>query len=559
MPRRLMLALMCLMCMWPPTALYSATPQTLTAEVRERLRYRIEAMASGQPIVIDHTRLHTSDLLQQVYEQRAYRPAWSHDKGPLLQAEALFKVLQEVPADGLNAQDYHLAQIEGLLQQVRQAQAAPDDLHVGRLVDLDLLLTDAFLLYASHALTGRVNPETIKAEWFTNPREANVVGILRTALDTGRVAEALHALFPMHPEYARLRDTLAHYRTRAAVGGWPRVPDGAKLQRGDRDPRVSSLRQRLLATGDLEPTSENEPDRFDEGLEQALRRFQMRHGLDSDGVVGPATLAALNVPIAERIRQIMVNMERWRWLPQALGSRYILVNIAAGTLKVVASNQTVMNMRVIVGRAYRRTPVFSGRMTYLVLNPSWHIPPRLAVQDKLPLIRRDPTYLAKQRITVLQGWGATGREIDPNSIDWHKVSAKNFPYRLRQEPGPMNALGRIKFMFPNRFNVYLHDTLSRELFARRVRMFSSGCIRIEKPIELATYVLQDNPKWTRDAILAAIARSTEQTVQIPDPVTVHLLYWTAWADADGTVHFGHDIYGRDNLLDKALQEKLSAS
>jgi murein L,D-transpeptidase YcbB/YkuD len=224
-------------------------------------------------------------------------------------------------------------------------------------------------------------------------------------------------------------------------------------------------------------------------------------------------------------------------------------------LNVVEKDQPVMAMRVIVGKGYRRTPVFSGKMIYLVFNPYWHVPHSIAINDKLPLIRKEPNYLMKQHIRVFQGWGAEANEIDPKSIDWYKVDAKNFRYTLRQDPGPWNALGRVKFMFPNRFNVYIHDTPSRELFNKSARMFSSGCIRIEKPIELAAYLLRDDPKWTSESILAAIDRQVEQTVQLREPIWVHLLYWTAWVSEDNITHFVRDIYGRDKLLDEALQEK----
>jgi len=218
----------------------------------------------------------------------------------------------------------------------------------------------------------------------------------------------------------------------------------------------------------------------------------------------------------------------------------------------VENGDPVMDMRVVVGKPYRHTPVFSGNMTYLVLNPYWHIPPSMAVKDKLPLIRKDPAYLKREKIRVLQDWGANAKELDPSTIDWSAVGPGRFPYRLRQDPGSKNALGRVKFMFPNRFNVYLHDTPSKELFARTERIFSSGCIRIEKPIELAEYLLRSDPTYTREHILQAIAKGTEQTVRLPAPMPVHVLYWTAWVDRDGKVQFRRDIYDRDKRLDAVL-------
>jgi murein L,D-transpeptidase YcbB/YkuD len=312
----------------------------------------------------------------------------------------------------------------------------------------------------------------------------------------------------------------------------------------------------LAVTGELAVTDES--DLFDEALEEAVRRFQASHGLESDGAVGRGTLAALNVTAAQRVRQIEVNLERWRWLPQKLGDRYVLVNIAAFHLYVVEGGSSILDMRVVVGRPVRRTPVFSDRMTYLVFNPYWEIPELIAVQDIVPQVRRDLSYLAQMGIKVYQGWGAKAREIDPATINWATEWAvpgpKKFPYRLRQEPGPSNALGRIKFMLPNDHDVYLHDTPARNLFRKEARTFSSGCIRIEKPLELAEYLLQNTPLAAREALEAALASDHNRIVSLPSPLPVHLLYWTSWVDTEGVTHFRQDIYGRDEPLRLALDQ-----
>jgi murein L,D-transpeptidase YcbB/YkuD len=525
--------------------------QGLGDAAQEALRNRIEAAGTPLALEVRGCRIYAVQTLPTFYERRTYRPAWSDDRGPRPTALALLSAVRDAELEGLRASDYHLAAIEELLRD-GAARRGGRRWTVTALVDLDLLLTDAFLIYGSHLLAGRVNPETIDAQWIASRREGDIGAVLGLALESGRIAESLRELLPEHPGYRRLRDALARYRAIAAVGGWPTVPAGANLAIDEQGPRVAALRRRLAVT---DPSVAADTELFHSELEEAVRRFQRQHGLDVDGAVGPATLAALNVSVEERIRQIELNLERWRWLPQELGERYLIVNIANFELDVVEAGRTVLTMRVVAGRPYRRTPVFSDEMTYLVFNPYWHVPRNLAVQDILPQIQSDTTYLARQRMRVFRHSESGGlEEIDPSTVDWAQVTAENFVFQLRQDPGPSNALGRVKFMFPNRFNVYLHDTPTRTLFERSARDFSSGCIRIEKPIELAEYVLSGDPNWTRDRIMTAIAAGSEETVRLPESITVHLLYWTAWAEDDGSIQFRRDVYNRDARLYAELQE-----
>ena len=284
-----------------------------------------------------------------------------------------------------------------------------------------------------------------------------------------------------------------------------------------------------------------------------MKRFQWRHGLTADGVLDAATRAELNVSAERRVEQLELNLERWRWLPQDLGRRHIIVNIAAFELEVVEDEAVVLAMRVVVGRPYQHTPVFSDTMRYLVLNPYWQVPHDIAVKEVLPRVQRDLSYLAQQKMQVFQGWGPEAEEIDPATVDWSAITPASFPFRLRQDPGPINALGRIKFMFPNKFNVYLHDTPARPLFDETRRDFSHGCIRIQKPIELALYLLRKDPHWNRETLLRALDEVVDRSVPLPEPIPIHLLYWTAWADEDGTIQFRRDIYGRDAPLLEALR------
>lgn len=399
-----------------------------------------------------------------------------------------------------------------------------------------------------------MNPESIDPEWFIKGAEADLVQVLVDAIATGRVQHSLDGLRSKSRCALGLNEALAKYRSIADAGGWPVVPSGPKMEKGDSDRRMDLLRTRLAVTGYGPYGSGGDPDRFDDDLDRAVRLFQERHGLEVDGIVGPNTIAELNVTAEERVRQIMVNMERWRWLPRDLGERHIQVNIADFQMRVFEAGDQVMEMRAIVGRNYRRTPVFSDMMTYLVINPYWNVPNSIAVKDKLPLLKKDPGYLGQNNMKVFRGWGMDAVELDPLTIDWNGLTEDNFPFRLRQDPGPSNALGRIKFMFPNKFNVYIHDTPSRDLFDKAVRNFSSGCIRIENPVELAEYLLRADPGWSRPAILSSIDRAEERTVRLPEPIRIYILYCTAWVDDLGNLQFRRDIYERDRAVDEALRD-----
>ncbi|MEW6109053.1 MAG: L,D-transpeptidase family protein [Nitrospirota bacterium] len=366
--------------------------------------------------------------------------------------------------------------------------------------------------------------------------------------------EMLQGLLPQQDNYSKLKQALSQYNKIMEKGGWPVISGGQTLKKGMQDKRIHEIRYRLGVSGDLDSSEIQKGDFFDEALEEAVIRFQKRHGLAADGIAGPAFLKALNVTAEERIRQIELNLERLRWISRDLGRRYVAVNIADFELDVVEDGHIIISMKVIVGKAYWHTPVFSENMTYLVLNPAWNVPKSIAVKEIIPKVRKDPEYLEKNNMKILKGWGKDQIEISPHAINWAELSPGAFTYRFRQEPGPQNPLGRIKFMFPNRFNVYLHDTPYKALYEKKVRTFSHGCIRIEKPIELAEYLLKGDPNWSREKILAAIDEKTTRNIPIPEPIKVYILYLTAWVDEYGVLQFRDDIYGRDRVLYKALRK-----
>jgi len=509
----------------------------------EEVRDRIEGMLSGAGARVGTEAPLLAEELTSFYRSREYRPLWVGDAGPLPGREELVAAIRRAGSEGLVPEDYHLSAILA-----QTGEDTPDGI-----AGLDLLLTGAFARYARDVGSGRPHARQADPEWFLVSDRGDHLQGLASAIAAGTLGKTVAGLPPPDPRYARLREALDRYRRIAARGGWPVELGTEALKSGVRDPAVLAVRERLRATGDLQEPGGDEL--FDPDLERAVRRFQTRLGLEADGVVGKKTRSALAVPVADRISQIIVNMERWRWMPRDLGLRYILVNMAGFDLRAFEGGREALGMRVIVGRAYRRTPSFGKSMTYLVFHPHWNIPPKLAVLDVLPKVRKDPNHLSKEGIRVFSGWGPGASELDPDAIDWSMVPRRPFPFKLRQDPGPRNALGRIKFMLPNRFDVYLHDTPHRELFRRAVRTFSSGCIRLEKPLDLAAFVLKPDPRWDPDRIQEAVESFEQKTVSLTRPIPVYVVYWTAWVEEDGTVHFRDDVYGRDKRLEEALSRQ----
>jgi len=488
---------------------------------------------------VDSQPVRKLDAMIAFYAGRGYQPAWLDANGaPRSATEDLLKAMGKADREGLRALDDDRTELRKRLTALQQDRAQD----ATRLTQLDLLLTDAFLTYGSQLLAGQLSPRKVDPDWAIKPRSRDLAEVLEEALRQDRIAGTLQSLAPQAKGYVQLREMLHKYRKVEQDGGWPLVASGAPGK---------TLRARLEASGDLP-----EGKATDKSVGEALRRFQKRHGLLETGKVDKATLAALNVPVSQRIQQIELNLERWRWMPEDLGSRYILVNIPSYKMQVFEEGQPVMESKVVVGRQERQTPTFTATMEYLVLSPKWYVPRNIAVKDKLPQLKRNPYALARQGIRVYNG---AGQQIDPGGVNWGAISARNFNYHLRQDAGPRNALGGIKFMFPNPYSIYLHDTPSRELFSRNQRTYSSGCIRISNPVELAEYLLKNDPKWDKDKIKTASTKGKQLVVQLPQELPVYLLYWTAWVDTDGLLHFRDDIYKRDKPMMRALYQEDKAA
>jgi L,D-transpeptidase YcbB len=503
----------------------------------------LDASMSPEAPTIRGVRLALQAPVQEFYSRRGFRPAWSNPEN----AAQLRKALAASYDDGLDPADYHLPLLEELSGQITQATAT-DILRA----QYDVLLTEALLRLAYHLSFGKVDPETFDPQWNYGRTLArtDIAQRVEQALDAADIYQRVEALKPTHYLYVGLKSELARYRAAASSADWQPIAAGASLTTGMSDARVPTLRERLIASGDLDAAAATDSLTYDSALEAAVRLFQERMGLQPDGVAGAGTIAELNVPLAARIRQLRVNLDRGRVLLHDLPDEFVVVNIAGFTAHLVRAQQIVWSARVQVGKSYRRTPIFRSELTYVVFNPTWTVPPGIIEHDILPAAQRDPESITRKGLKVLD---ANGRELDPHSIDWSRLRGGHIPYTLRQDPGPSNALGRVKLMFPNPYLVYLHDTPSQALFERAERSFSSGCVRVQRALELAELVLDDQERWNKDSIAGVLANGESRSVTLHERLPVLLTYWTAWVDPQGRAQFRRDIYGQDDQWLKALE------
>ncbi|MEE9176318.1 MAG: L,D-transpeptidase family protein [Thermodesulfobacteriota bacterium] len=565
------------------------SPQTQnfsTAQVSQVTRQKIRGSKYAPKILIQTKNIKAYKTLPKLYEERNYVPLWIENGGPSSQAYEMIEIIRNSDNEALDPDYYNISEIESILKRIEQDRYSGDSYEALDLAELELLLSNSFLTYTHDLHYGRVRAEQINLELLSGERPVNLSKLLVTAVKTDQVQETLEGLLPKYPMYAMLRISLKEYREIAAKGGWQPVAYGNKFKKGARGQRVLALSKRLKVTGELDssiPGSEV----FDDSLDQAVRKYQQRNGLYVDGVVGISTIEALNVPVEERISQIELTMERWRLLPQYLGNRYILVNIANYHLYGIENNNDTINMRIVVGKPQWNTPMFSEEMTHLIINPYWNIPPSIFKDDIAPKIMEDSEYMSKQNMDamglkapekivveeaevvevvenveateVTDGDNTGEQELSEVEIQNKKAQEEYISkvlsgkYRLRQNPGPGNPLGRIKFLFPNKHSVYLHDTPNRGFFKKAQRNFSHGCIRVEKPLELAEFVLSSNPSWTQNTIQSSINKMKTKTVHLDESITVYILYFTTWVDNEGTVNFHKDIYGLDKTLYNALR------
>ena len=461
-----------------------------SSSASELLRERLEDGALAGSLIVDGVPIQAAALMHDVYAQANFEPLWLRDGVP----ERLHPVAERLEQQGLNPGDLPLEALSRAYLRYRQAGSDTD------LVAADLLATEALIRAGYQLRFGKVDPTSLDNDWNFNRSIVDgkkPVRAIRQAINAPDLGVFLDDYFPRGPVYQATMAALAKYRAISKAGAWPVVPDGATLREGATDPRVMPLRARLRVTGQLDPADDTGSEVYDAKLVEAVTLFQDQHGLDIDGAVGPGTRSAMNVPVRVRVDQLRLALERMRWIQKDIKDDALYVNIAGFRLFMMQEGKFTWESRVVVGKKYRKTPTFRGDIQYLVLNPTWTVPPGILRKDKLPAIKRDPSYLARTNISVLT---RDGVEVDPSTIDWQSMNANNFPYILRQRPGPDNALGQVKFIFPNKHFVFLHDTPSRALFDHSERAFSSGCIRVENPLDLAERLLADRPEWDRAAI-----------------------------------------------------------
>jgi murein L,D-transpeptidase YcbB/YkuD len=490
------------------------------------------------------------NYVQEFYQEAGWSPGWVAEGQPTPQAQAMITQFKQATQKGLNPEDYDASRWDGRVAKLKPATSAPAD---SDLAHFDLAMTVCAMRFISDLHIGRVNPQHFKFD-LVGPKHYDLPTLLRNQfVNASDINAEVAKVEPPYDGYERAKVALAAYLVLAAQGDGPALPAPAKSVRpGGSYPAVSQLATRLRQLGDLSSSASVDATSYDGAVVDGVKHFQERHGLEPDGVLGAGTVVELNTPLSERTQELEDSLERYRWIPHKFPQPPIVVNIPEFRLRTMRKQPGYfLSMRVIVGKSYRHhTPVFADMMRYLIFRPYWNVPPSIARAELIPKVRRDPNYLATHNFGVYTNAGTL---VTDGQVSGDVMRGLNSgAYNIRQKPGPKNALGLVKFIFPNDYNVYLHSTPAQELFKKARRDFSHGCIRVEDPVALAAWVLRDKPEWTVDKIRATM--NGDQTVQVnlDKPIPVLILYETAVVEPDGEVHFFDDIYGYDADLQKAL-------
>ena len=474
---------------------------------------------------------------KEFYKERENNLGWFKNNEIVPQAAQFLAVVDKAGEDALNPNDYKIKDIEGLIVKLKDSKADSAVYHQS-MSELDLALSNTYFLWANDYYRGKIVPKKNEnIEWDIKRNKIKLHKALATVLEY-RESKYEYADFkPLHKDYSNLKIALAKYRQIQEQGGWPTIAMGT-YKLGDSSANISNLRKRLV--GDNQT-------KYDITLDQAVKKFQVSHGLNPDGKIGKETIRLLNIPVKDRINTIILNMERWRWIPKSFEKDYLLVNIPEYKLHIYEGGEEKFNMRVIVGKTLNSTPIFSDKLEYVVISPYWNVPMSIILKELAPKITANINYLDRLDMEVVD---YKKNPVNPSSINWSNIDENNFKYIVRRRPGPKNDLGNVKFIFPNENNVYLHDTPNDQLFSQEKRGFSHGCVRLEKPLDLAVYLLRDIPGYDKQKIQDIIELRKEKSVILKEKLPVYLLYMTAWADADGNMNFRDDIYSHDQALAK---------
>lgn len=535
-----------LFLLFSPLFILAKSPE-VQATIQDQIRQKLENIHPGDPFSIRSQPLATSDAIFSFYSDRNFKEAWSVDGVLTELAYELRFEIRQAKFDGLNPQDYHLDMIEVFFTTFESNKKNKLTSDTGELVDLDFFLTDAFFQLAAHLERGKVDPSLLKSTWEITPKPQKIdyQDLLFTALEEGDVRRNLEKLYPKFTIYKRGREVIRVIddKLKSDSLDWKPVKVDKTIKVGETNNAIPVIRQRLQFWGYMGQYEPIDPKLYDSLLFRGIQEFQKKNGMEPDGALGKNTIAGINTSPTDLINRAAVNMERLRWLPDTVrDAEFILVNIANYQLDYINKLDTIFSSRVIVGQRYHASPIFSAPMSYIVFSPYWNIPPSITRNEIMPSVRKNPNYLSQKNMEVVTN---SGKLVDPSSINW---SAKSFPYMIRQKPGGSNSLGLVKFMFPNKHSVYIHDTPSRSLFEREERALSHGCIRLQNPAAFAKILLSDMPGWTEDKIKNAMNQSSEQIVSLNRKIPVVLVYLTFWADSKGQPHFRQDIYDRDEEI-----------
>jgi len=508
----------------------------------------VDQIGPDHPIEIQGIKIFSLKVLPEFYNERNYEPAWE-DTVNLITA---LDIIEGAANEGLDPDDYHFEALKLIWDQVKDVKDTVG-LDFRWVAKFDILFTDAMMLYMFHLLDGKVDPETLDVDW--NYGFAKTPGdeaeMFDKALNENTLADLVASFRPQSEGYPVLLDELKLLMDLEEHGGWDSIIFTGKVEPGDTSKTIPYIRHRLQMTNDLSDTSDLNGMVYDPDLVSDVKIYQRRHGILDDGIIGQGTIDVLNIPVVEKIDKIRANLERHRWVVRDLTEDFLIVNIAGFELWVYKDAGKIHKTKVMVGKPYHKTPVFKSRMQYIEFNPTWTIPRSITVNETLHKLKKDANYLSRDNMVLLDN---SGNVVPASGIDFSQYSGSNFPYVIRQQPGPGNALGEVKFIFPNQYSVYLHDTQSKSLFDKPSKAFSHGCIRVQYPLELATVILEGTD-WTREKIDKTIKSEKTIRANLEEPLDVLLLYWTVGNDDDGYVTFLPDIYDRDQAIIDQLNEE----